>query len=569
MVADADVSMRGVSFTQLILNALHGHESVKAQSMTTDNNVREQDSLLAQEDLYTLPFNTVELVEQFFSLRHPLSPVFHVPSVRPVFDAALRCPSEQRHYHRSSFVLLNMIFAICTSHWLIGREDNPIAARRHYDIAMTLMRPNLLRDWSLQHVQALLIGARYLQGSNCAGECWNVLGLAIRIAYGLRLHRDPPDTDPYPLKESKRRVWYAAFTLDVLLSMIYDRPSAIRSAECSVRLPEDLDDRYIQDGGPVYPTPRQPSYVSFSIEVIKLYQILESVTSRLTSDMTNAQEIAALVIPLDEEYRKWHRSVPSHLVLHYNAPEEQPWILALRANMVRILIHRQSLLVTLHGLCNSQEVDDSMTSHALQYSRHICVNAAIETIEIVALRHEVTRKTMGLNWFNVYYRKCILLRSYTSASNVRPSAVFNAVIVLVSHVVNPAYSNDKAALAKVDEALHMIKAMSSYHAFALRAYSFLQQVLGYMNQSMAVHRDSNDSIRGRDLLPSQPTGALSSGLQSNAESVPNLHTLFGFTEDLTYNLEAYLESFDNGGFTDGPWPSGDPAIEGLTMACNP
>lgn len=293
VVADANVSLCGVTFTQLILNALHGHENVKAQSRSTDNDVREKQAHLTEEDLYSLPFNAAELLDQFFSLRHTLSPVFHVPTVRPLFDMALRCRPEERHQHKSTFILLNMIFALCTSHWLIVSEDtvaNHRAARRYYDIAMMLIQPNLLRDWSLGHVQALLIGVRYLQGSSCAAECWNILGLAIRIAYGLRLHRDPPDTDPPPLRETKRRVWFAAYTLDGLLSMIYERPSSIRSAECSILLPEDLDDACIRSDGLLYPMPRRPSAMIFSIEVIKLYRIMETLMTQLTGNIDNGRE---------------------------------------------------------------------------------------------------------------------------------------------------------------------------------------------------------------------------------------------------------------------------------------
>lgn len=147
--------------------------------------------------------------------------------------------------------------------------------------------------------------------------------------------------------------------------------------------------------------------MSFSIEVVKLYQILENLMSRLSSNVENGRKIAELVMPLDEDYRRWHRALPSHLVLDYAAPEEQPWILALRGNMVRIMIHRQSLMMTLHGLWRPQEVEDSIVSHALQYSRNICVSAAMETVDIVSLRHEQTKKTMGLNWFNIYYREWI------------------------------------------------------------------------------------------------------------------------------------------------------------------
>ena len=46
-----------------------------------------------------------------------------------------------------------------------------------------------------------------------------------------------------------------------------------------------------------------------------------------------------------------------------------------------------------------------MVSHILQQSQAACVAAAMDTVDIVALRHEQTRHTMGLDWFNIYYCK--------------------------------------------------------------------------------------------------------------------------------------------------------------------
>ncbi|KAB5578038.1 fungal-specific transcription factor domain-containing protein [Coniochaeta sp. 2T2.1] len=540
VVADADVSLGGVAFAQLILNALHGRGSLKAQSMPSDKEVREEPVQLSDEDLYSVPLNASELLDQFFSFRHPLSPVFHVPTVRPLFAGAIHCRPEERAMYRPTLVVLNMIFALCTSHWLIVSEDtveNHRAARRHYDIAMRLMQPNLLRDWSLEHVQALLIGARYLQGSSCAVECWNVLGLAIRIAYGLCLHRDPPEADPPPLRETKRRVWYAAYTLDRLMSTVYERPAAIRSAECSVMLPEDLDDDFIRVDGLLYPMPRRPSTMTFSIEVIKLYRIMEVLMTGLAGDVHNSRKMVQLVTSLHETYRKWHRALPECLVLDHNNPQEQPWILALRGNMVRILIHRQSLALTLNGLVMPQEAEDVAVVKALQQSRTICVSAAIETVDIVALRHEETKKTLGLNWFNIYY-------------------LFNAVIVLVSHLADPVHSNDRTALAKVELALRMIQSMSRNHAFAARAHSFLQRVLDHTCQPTTQrHGQREEDVLG-NILP-LPSFDLPAEMQDVLPSAANMHASFGIPEEMANGPDLFQGRFDAKDFALAPWSFDD------------
>ncbi|QKX54958.1 uncharacterized protein TRUGW13939_02048 [Talaromyces rugulosus] len=381
VVIDANVSIGGVSLAQMIIAALRCDDQVRAEAMTTDHDIRGGRYILPDEDmdLYTLPKHIWDILERFFTSRHILTPVFHVPSIRSIFAAAIRCPRGQRHQHQSSFILLNMVLALCTSHWIVDMEANSHNARKYYDIAMTLLQPSIFRDWKLEHVQALLIGARYLQGSNCANECWNILGLAIRIAQGLRLHQDPPKTDPVPLREIKRRTWYAAYTLDIHFSMIYERPSTIKSTDFSTLVPEDLDDDCISENGLLYPFPRRPSSsMSFFLQVIKLSRIVENVLLRASGDAVRDSNIVELITVFDDAYQKWRREIPPHLILDIKnasldsigAVSEPSWILSLRGNMVRILIHRHSLVWTLRRLAKHQHEEDSMSIGAQQRTTH-------------------------------------------------------------------------------------------------------------------------------------------------------------------------------------------------------
>ncbi|KAJ4253837.1 hypothetical protein NW762_010232 [Fusarium torreyae] len=334
VVVDANLSIGGTSFTQLLLNTLHGPGTVEAQPMETDSECRARPLHFTADELYATPTNAEEILDRYFATRHPLTPLFHGPSARSVFGEALRCSAEERRSQPLTFALINMIFALCTSHWVVDDEANPRTARRHYEIAMALLQPSLLRDWRLEHVQALLLATRYLQTTSCGDECWNVLGLAVRIAYGLRLHKDPPETDAPPLRETKRRVWYAAYILDMHWSMIYQRPSATRSADFSVSMPEDLDDECIRDDGVLYPMPKRPSIMAFFIEMIKLCRVIEKVLVRLSDNMEMTRDTAERVMALDDEYQKWHHNIPSHLVLDHHNPKEPQWILSLRGNML-------------------------------------------------------------------------------------------------------------------------------------------------------------------------------------------------------------------------------------------
>ena len=99
----------------------------------------------------------------------------------------------------------------------------------------------------------------------------------------------------------------------------------------------------------------------------------------------------------------------------------------------------------------------------------------------------------------------------------------------------------------------MIQTMSNNHAFAQRAYSFLQQVLGYMHQSAALRHDQGDNGMTGDVWPVQSTGALPTDMQDDPDTIPNLHALFGLTEDLTNSLELHLGNFDARDLAEGPW----------------
>jgi hypothetical protein len=427
--ADPDVFMGGVSFTQLILNAMNGRTlCLNPQSST-------HDAPLPASAMYQLPDEAHDLVRQFFDVNHTISPIFHESTILPSFTEAINAPLSERPKHRATLALLNMIFAVCLSHRLIERTENSTnstkLSRRYYDIAMALLTPSLFRDWHISKVQALLLGARYLQCSNSPDECWNVLGFAIRIAHGLELHRAPPLTDPCWVKEVKKRVWSACFTLDQLLSMIYGRPAAINTSSCP--LPLDLDDEYILVDRVLYPSPKRASKMSFSIEVAKLYRILEAATrSPANFDTTEgAEALAQSVLILDERVRSWYAQVPLELKLESEqekgeADEEKSLILALRANMVRIFIHRPSLSLSLRALSESGsgngndtgwQANEGVQSGIFMHSRELCVSTAMKTVELIGRRHEQTKRKSGTSWFNLYY--CTLPRFHLP-SPLRP-----------------------------------------------------------------------------------------------------------------------------------------------------
>ncbi|KAL7815106.1 fungal-specific transcription factor domain-containing protein [Trichoderma gracile] len=553
----------GESFTQLILNAMN-NPSVKLDSRSFSSPRDGSVDVLGSENLFSPPVNAREYLQIYFDFHHGLTPIFHVPSIMAEFEQILGTRISSGNSHQVYILaILNMICALAAAHSRQGHGGSDSMSRKYYNTAMQLMQPTILSDWRIEKVQALLLGARYLQSSSYSDECWTVLGLAIRIAYDLELHR-PPDPEQYDCieQEVRKRVWYACFGLDKLLSMIYGRPAATSTATFSTPLPEDLDDDCIRPNRLLFPSVQTTSSMSFFLEVSKLYRILESTT------VLGDQPALADLVRLDEEFESWHAEVPIRLRIREAGLrcDETALILALRANMVCILIHRQSLV---SGLSALSSMPSSTTIPAakgweggrlrtsiLQRSRQICVSTAEETVRLVAERHERTKNAMGPSWFNLYY-------------------LFTSILIIVSHVVDPDFQDDRSALLHLDQAVNMIRQMSVNHLCAQRAYAFLQQLLGLLDRTMP--EDRRRSLARCSTPPTAMTGSnrgtAEATTYSNCPTMGadeamedgsvDLWSLWDTTQDLTMDLGSQLKLHSSLGSSTWSWGVDNPGAESL------
>lgn len=403
------------SFTQLILNAMnHGPAKMETHSYSSPKEII--GDTRDRPDFVELPPDARNLIKVYIDFHHIVTPIFHVPTILAQFEQVLTCDPTHRHEHLYTIALLNMVCAIVVAHNRLGQgrpeTDGPIA-RNYYDTAMLLIRPKLFAGWAIEKVQILVLGSCYLQASSYPEECWNALGLAVRIAYGLELHR-PPDPTRFDCiaQEVRKRVWASCYVLDQLLSMIYGRPAATSAKSSFTMLPEDLDDDCIQPSRLLYPSVRSESTsMSFFLAISSLYRILESAAS------LNDHPALENILRLDEEFEAWLANLPPSLNIRNGiiVENEISLILALRANMVRILIHRQSLILVLNSLSSGQaptlaasreEPDGKggrLRLSMAQRSRQICVTTAEEVIQLVGQRHEQTKDAIGPSWFNLYY----------------------------------------------------------------------------------------------------------------------------------------------------------------------
>ncbi|EED19737.1 conserved hypothetical protein [Talaromyces stipitatus ATCC 10500] len=539
-----------VSFTQMILNAMNPDAPSRVQSSTQFfASPRDPSREMPDAKLHDLPPDVRELVQRYFDFHHVLTPIFHVPSIRPRIEQALAMDRTRRYEDPYTLAMINMICAIAAAHRRNGYETSTVQTRKYYDRAMALVGPTILFDWSVEKVQILLLGARYLQSSNFPDESWTLLGLAIRIAQGLELHRPPPAHLDCIQKEVRKRLWYACYSTDQLASAIYGRPVSTASNTFTTPLPEDLDDDRIQPSQLLYPSTPTLSLMTHSIQAVKLCRIMEAAAALVNPPPEKIME-------LDEQFEAWDAQLPSSFRIyeHGPVPDDTKLIMAMRANMTRILIHRHSVVTSLGLLARGERLvppSGGLRANMMQNSRQICVRSAQETIRLVGRRHDTTKAVTGPSWFNLYY-------------------LFNAILIIASHVVVPEFRDDKETLAHLEDGMRMIAQMSANHTTARRAHIFLRQLLDLVEKVLP--QQALNSVRKPSLSTTSSSSSMVPPTQSSvpitAEGPSNNYTnfaqtprefmqLWDSTVDLTTALGSQLEYFSSMG--SGMWSWGNQA----------
>lgn len=199
------------------------------RSMTRDHG----DDYLTLQAEFALPPRAAadKLIELYFSNVHIFYPWMHSVSFLAEYqrlwtrnereqdravdkiDIGLGGGNYPRHVF---FSALNAMFALGCQFSDLSSEEKRAASAMFYDRIKTLLRFDILDSGSIGQVQALLLVGQYLLGTQYPTRCWNVVGLACRMAISLGLQSASFSRDSSEVEaEVRRRVWYACLQMDM------------------------------------------------------------------------------------------------------------------------------------------------------------------------------------------------------------------------------------------------------------------------------------------------------------------------------------------------------------------
>ncbi|KAK3072954.1 hypothetical protein LTR53_005865 [Teratosphaeriaceae sp. CCFEE 6253] len=247
--------------------------------------------------------------------------------------------------------------------------------------------------------KALMLAALHLHNTNHRDACWNLTGVAIRIAHAIGLHSDDVRSRLPPLtRELRKSLWWTLFEFEQLQISSYDRPSAIDFEQCNVSCPDER----IVGLGSCYP----PELTRHSTKLTLL--LASSCRARKRNGNSPANyEASGPLSPSASTLRdllRWYGTLPSHLkpeATHSTAPCYVRPILLLQAQYLytTIVLTRSALLQRVVML--SSDPEQPLSEGLLKLSE-ACRGAgrALCRTMLAMNSHE---KFNPFTWFDVFY----------------------------------------------------------------------------------------------------------------------------------------------------------------------
>ncbi|PWY68623.1 putative Zn(II)2Cys6 transcription factor [Aspergillus heteromorphus CBS 117.55] len=210
---------------------------------------------------------------------------FHV-SLFPILDEA----HFKKHYQslwiaggkeRKPSALVDIVVAMCMQYHistlpldsqtgLLDGKDALVAGRWHYWRGQTLLTYEL-ESPTLSTLQCHLLCAVYLCGGSFHNMMDSSVSLAVRTAYILGLHVDPPPSMSTPDREMRRRLWWAVYLMDSKAGMKLGRPFMLSDSHATPALPSDTFSTASTSGSTFVPIGENTTWLSFNLHQTKLY----------------------------------------------------------------------------------------------------------------------------------------------------------------------------------------------------------------------------------------------------------------------------------------------------------
>ncbi|KAI0532128.1 hypothetical protein GGR58DRAFT_491367 [Xylaria digitata] len=197
-------------------------------------------------------------------------------------------------------------------------------ALNYYSSARFLLQ-DITECRDLTSLQALLFMILFLQSISNLSTCYGFVGIALRSALRMGLHRHLPYVKLDPIEsETRRRVFYICRQMDTYVSALLGFPLLLNDDDIDQLLPTAVDDQFITKEGITTPPSGTPSYIEAFNAHVKLMDLLSKVVRNVyplkrvdpnVADEDESQHASYMVSyarikEMEEELQQWNEQLP-------------------------------------------------------------------------------------------------------------------------------------------------------------------------------------------------------------------------------------------------------------------
>lgn len=332
-------------------------------------------------------------IDQYFHTYHISYPIVH----KPLFMAQVNdiVPRPSGCWDSLLYVVAAIgSFMSATS----PDEDDDLVL---FDMAKSRLSIDVLESGNVTLVQTLTLMSNYLQKRDRPNSGYNYLGLAVRMALGLGLHKHMDDTNMTLLDlEIRRRVWWCLYIFDCGQTITYGRPLSIPCAGIDADLPGNIMDSNLTATTTTPPAQEHQPTIYTSVRLQSLFHIItNSIYERILSDPFPS---AKALLLWDRQYLdRWKEMIPS-----YFGPEARVEpsfqlahrVLEWRARNFKIIMYRTFLLKRVVYL-KMGEMDDNEIK-----AGGICLEECSQTLSSMArFWDERTYPNRMDAWYSLFF----------------------------------------------------------------------------------------------------------------------------------------------------------------------
>ncbi|KAK9320935.1 fungal-specific transcription factor domain-containing protein [Lipomyces orientalis] len=422
-----------------VVNKLLGYRSCTSDDGASPHDIRRRKSseeqrvyvcqqypdaaLLAEQQLASVAVRDV-LVDSYFRTFHPMYPILHEGNFRDQYLRMDQIP-KNCHWH----MLLRMVLALGTLAASTRANNDDYS---FYLSARERFSAEIYESGTIELLQILLLMVNYLQKRDKPNSSYTLLGLAMRMAVGLGLHREfsygpdplsghtegmPRISQPNTLKmEIRRRVWWILYLFDSGSSITFGRPPLMAVPQQTVDVTEcgNVEDSKLNltddIGSSVpYATPYSAFIAHSRLSIISNKVYYQFYTLSRHQRPLSEPTLKDILTCFEQEMEDWREN----LIADFFSPNCPEWftgpraIVLWKAKNLQLLLYKSFLESAAVASYQKHTAHlHSSGAYSLMSNPYLrrCIELAEESIALISqFCAEIDRLWWAVSWYATYF----------------------------------------------------------------------------------------------------------------------------------------------------------------------